>query len=37
MNTMLSENLAAFLMEFRDEVVKGIQEYLKTNSIVEVM
>lgn len=28
LNQNLSENLATFLMGFRDEVIQGIQEYL---------
>ncbi len=31
-NQCFSENLSAFLMGFRDEVVKGIQEYLRMNN-----
>ncbi len=31
-NQNLSENLGAFLMEFRDEIVNGIQKYLETNN-----
>ena len=31
LNQNLAENLAVFLMGFRDEVVKGLQEYLFLN------
>ncbi len=36
LNQNLSENLSVFLMGFRDDVVKGIQEYLKLNSNTDV-
>ncbi len=29
LNQNLAENLGLFLLGFRDEVVKGLQEYLK--------
>ncbi len=32
MNQNLVENLGVFLLEFRDEVIKGLQEYLQLNS-----
>lgn len=32
LNEKMSENLANFLLEFRDEVVKGLQEYLLLNN-----
>lgn len=32
LNQNLAENLGAFLFGFRDEVVKGLQEYLRINS-----
>ncbi len=32
LNQNLAENLGKFLLEFRDEVVKGLQEYLTLNS-----
>ncbi len=31
LNQNLAENLGAFLMGFRDEVVKGMQEYIQMN------
>lgn len=32
LNQNLAENLGTFLMGFRDEVVKGMQEYIQLNS-----
>lgn len=31
LNQNLAENLGAFLMGFRDDVVKGMQEYIQLN------
>lgn len=31
LNQNLAENLGMFLLGFRDEVVKGLQEYLSAN------
>ncbi len=37
-NQNLSEAVGTFLLEFRDDVVRGLQEYLMLNSAaVEVM
>ena len=30
----LAENLGAFLMEFRDDVIRGLEEYLQTNNML---
>lgn len=32
LNTNLAENLNEFLFSFREDVVKGLQEYLEQNS-----
>lgn len=32
LNQNLAENLGAFLLGFRDEVVNGLQEYLQLNN-----
>ena len=36
LNQNLAENLGTFLMEFRDEVIKGLEDYLilKTTSLI---
>ncbi len=37
-NQTLAESVGNFLLEFRDDVVKGLQEYLMLNGVtVEVM
>jgi len=32
LNKNLAENLGTFLFDFKDEVVKGLEEYLRLNS-----
>lgn len=36
LNQNLAENLGAFLMGFRDEVIKGMQEYMQLNSALSL-
>ena len=36
LNQNVAENLAAFLMGFRDEVVKGLEDYLFMNAKLSV-
>ncbi len=36
LNQNLAENLGAFLMGFRDEVVKGMQEYIQLNGNLSI-
>ena len=33
LNQNLAENLGMFLLELRDEVVKGLQEYVQMNGL----
>ena len=34
LNRNLAENLGNFLMGFRDEVIKGLQNYLQFNAVL---
>lgn len=37
LNQNVAENLAEFLLAFRDDVVRGLQEYLNSKPALEVL
>lgn len=37
LNQNIAENLAEFLLTFRDDVVRGLQEYLNNKQAIEVL